>query len=446
MIKQKVRLYARVSTEEQARKKNSIPAQLNKLYAYCKENDYEVVNEYIDEGISASTIKKRKALLRMLNDLQRNDIILFTNLDRFSRNVLDANKMIEMFEPLNVSFKAIGEEDIDITTADGRFLFNLKVNLAERERAKVSERILTVFDYKLSQGKLINGRLPRGYTRSADGYAVINDDADFIRDVYRTFEDVRQIRTLTRVINNKYKLDLCSKTYRRILKQQAYIGLYRDKYIFPPIIKNEQFERVQRIFDGNTIKATKNQTYIFSGLIKCKVCGMRLGGSSSNGNSGDRKLKYKMYKCPKCQRGNGTHQCLAEKKLEKHLLPIVMDAIQNKIYTLSAYESQITQNRDIIDATKDKIKRLQDLYIDGKISKEQFDNKYEGLNKILDEESKKTNLKMIAKAKEDYEKLLNMNISEIYDQFDDNGKSVFWHSFIDYIVVNDYDNIDIFLQ
>ena len=121
MIKQKVRLYARVSTEEQARKKNSIPAQLNKLYAYCKENDYEVVNEYIDEGISASTIKKRKALLRMLNDLQRNDIILFTNLDRFSRNVLDANKMIEMFEPLNVSFKAIGEEDIDITTADGRF-------------------------------------------------------------------------------------------------------------------------------------------------------------------------------------------------------------------------------------------------------------------------------------------------------------------------------------
>ena len=113
---------------------------------------------------------------------------------------------------------------------------------------------------------------------------------------------------------------------------------------------------------------------------------------------------------------------------------------------MSAYESQITQNRDIIDATKDKIKRLQDLYIDGKISKEQFDNKYEGLNKILDEESKKTNLKMIAKAKEDYEKLLNMNISEIYDQFDDNGKSVFWHSFIDYIVVNDYDNIDIFLQ
>ena len=446
MIKQKVRLYARVSTEEQRKKKNSIPTQLDKLYAYCKANNYEIADTYIDDGISAGTIKKRKAFMRMINDLQQNDIILFTNLDRFSRNVLDANKMLEIFEPLKVTFKAILEDDTDLTTADGRFIFNLKVNLAERERLKTRERILAVFDYKLSQGKLINGQLPRGYSRSADGYAVINDDADFIRDVYCTFEDVRQIRTLTRTMNSKYKLDLSSKTYRRILKRQAYIGLYRDKYIYPPIITNEQFERVQRIFDGNTIKVTKKQTYIFSGLIKCKTCGMRLGGSTTNGNSGGRKLKYKMYKCPRCQRGNGTHQCVAEKKLEKHLLPIVMEAVQNKIYTLNAYESQITQNRDIIDATKDKIKRLQDLYIDGKISKEQFDNKYEGLNKILDEESKKTDLKMIAKAKQDYEKLFNMNISEIYDQFDDNGKSVFWHSFIDYIVVNNYDDIDIFLQ
>ena len=48
----------------------------------------------------------------------------------------------------------IDEDDIDTSTADGMFMFNLKVSLAQRELAKGSERIITVFDYKVKNGKI----------------------------------------------------------------------------------------------------------------------------------------------------------------------------------------------------------------------------------------------------------------------------------------------------
>lgn len=439
-----VRLYARVSTEEQRKKDLSVPAQLKKLEDYCTENNLKIVGKYVDNGISAATITKRKGFCKMLDELQQNDIILITRLDRMSRNVLDSNKLLEKFAPLNVTFKAISEEDVDVTTADGKFLFDLKVSLAERERKKTSERIKDVFAYKLSRGELITGRLPRGYMRVDNKAVIVDKDAEFIQDVFDTFEQIRQIRTITRILNEKYKLDLTSKTYRRILKKTEYIGLYRDLSIFPPIISIEQFERVQRILGGNTIKITKNRIYIFTGLIICKECGMKLGGTTTNGTTGNTR-KYKMYKCPRCQSGNGTHQCVSEKKLEKKLLPIIMDTIQKRIYELEAYEVNMSQNKNIIKNTEEKIRRLQDLYIDGKIPKETFDIKYEHLNKIISDETQKTDLKKITAAKQNYKKILGMNIIEIYKTLDDKGKSIFWHSFIDHIIINDYNDIKIFL-
>ena len=115
------RLYARVSTDEQRKKEQSVPDQLEALKEYCQEHNYTIKGIYHDDGISAATIDKRKDFCRMLDDLQQNEVILFTKLDRFSRDLLDGNLLLKRFAPLNVSFKAILEPDIDVTTADGKF-------------------------------------------------------------------------------------------------------------------------------------------------------------------------------------------------------------------------------------------------------------------------------------------------------------------------------------
>ena len=115
-------LYGRVSHDEQAKFGFSIQNQIDRLKEYAEKNNLVIVDSYIDEGYSAGS-KKRPELQRLLGDLHRFDLVIFTKLDRFTRNVLDANEMVKDFQKYGVAIKAIDEEDIDTSTADGMFNF-----------------------------------------------------------------------------------------------------------------------------------------------------------------------------------------------------------------------------------------------------------------------------------------------------------------------------------
>ncbi|RKZ29529.1 recombinase family protein, partial [bacterium] len=66
-------LYARVSTEKQAQKDLSIPAQISAMRDFAKKQDFKVVGEYIDEGKSAKTIN-RPQLKRLLERCKKDKI------------------------------------------------------------------------------------------------------------------------------------------------------------------------------------------------------------------------------------------------------------------------------------------------------------------------------------------------------------------------------------
>ena len=61
----KAAIYARVSTEEQVHN-FSIENQLERLRKYCKDRDYNIVEEFIDPGFSGTTLN-RPALTKLLD-------------------------------------------------------------------------------------------------------------------------------------------------------------------------------------------------------------------------------------------------------------------------------------------------------------------------------------------------------------------------------------------
>jgi len=86
----KTAIYIRVSTDEQAREGDSIPAQREALRRYIEEHDDLILaGEYIDEGISGRKFQQRDDLQRLLDDVRAGkvDLIAFTKLDRWFRSV-----------------------------------------------------------------------------------------------------------------------------------------------------------------------------------------------------------------------------------------------------------------------------------------------------------------------------------------------------------------------
>ncbi|WP_429999877.1 recombinase family protein [Metabacillus fastidiosus] len=146
-------LYIRVSTEEQAKEGYSIRAQTERLKAYCVSQEWEVVDFYIDDGISAKDMN-RPNLKRMIKHIEQGliDCVLVYKLDRLTRSILDLYKLLEIFDKHNCKFKS-STEVYDTTSAIGRMFITLVAALAQFERENLSERVRMGMEQKAREGK-----------------------------------------------------------------------------------------------------------------------------------------------------------------------------------------------------------------------------------------------------------------------------------------------------
>lgn len=378
-------LYGRVSHDEQSKFGFSIQNQIERLEKYAEENNLQIVDSYIDEGYSAGSTK-RPQLQRMLQDLHRFEIIIFTKLDRFTRNVLDANEMVKMFTANNVSIRAIDEEDVDTSTADGMFMFNLKVSLAQRELAKGSERIKTVFDYKINHGQPISGGVTFGYKiETVDGMKKIvknEEEAHIVEEIFDHFLHHQSIRQTALYINDKHDLDFEYITYNRILKRPMYAGIYRGNENYcEPYITKETFDKVQSILANNIRVRKNNYIYLFSGLVACPKCGKKMVGLNTKNPQG------KVYYYYRCNKSRIITSCdakhIREDLIEDYLLQNIERLANDYIYTASVEIDKKSKPKIDIQEIKDEIDALNYMFRKKRIPEKEYDYEYAILEKKL---------------------------------------------------------------
>ena len=89
--KRTVAIYARVSTEHEAQ----ISALENQIQYYDdileRHPEWELYDKYIDEGVTGTSVKKRRSFIRMMEDAAagRFDLIITREVSRFARNTVD---------------------------------------------------------------------------------------------------------------------------------------------------------------------------------------------------------------------------------------------------------------------------------------------------------------------------------------------------------------------
>ena len=157
--------YARVSTDKDDQL-NSLENQSKYFREMISENkNWNLIGEYIDEGISGTQVLKRDNFLKMINDSKEGklDLIITKEISRFSRNVVDSIKYTE--ELLNngtvVYFLS---DNINTIYPDSEFRLTLMSSLAQDEVRKLSERVKFGIKRMIKDGKIIGSSLT-GYYR-----------------------------------------------------------------------------------------------------------------------------------------------------------------------------------------------------------------------------------------------------------------------------------------
>ena len=426
----RVVLYGRVSHDEQRKYGYSIYAQLDRLRAYAEENGYIIVDEFIDDGYSASSTK-RPALQEMLKRTKEYDVILFTKLDRFSRNVLDANELVQRLDREKVSIKAVEEDDIDTSTADGMFMFNLKVSLAQRELKKLSERVKSVFKWKIENGQAITGSHPVGFcVKQIEGVKrVCKQDGmqELIEDLFEHFLVHHSITKTMQYINDKYDKDYSFPVIRRILTSPLFAGSYcgNDNYC-ERYISFKTFAQVQKIVQKN-LKEKISHTYLFTSLIICPCCQNNLSGVMIRG-------KHR-YKCNACIRNKYSDdrftKTVSEAAIEDYVLQSIDNEIQNYIYKAKVKRPK-TDIEKRVKEIHGEMARLNHIFKKKRISEEVYDREYDELEIEL------SKLKSYEQEK-DYshlEKFLNSNWKNTYSLLNKENKRALLRSVIDNIYID----------
>lgn len=425
----RARLYVRVSSDEQAKKGLSIPVQLENLKKYCIENGYEISDIYIDNGISAGTIKKRHEFVRMLNELEQNDTILITRLDRMSRNVYDANFLLQKFEPLNVHFKAILEDDIDTTSADGKFIFDLKVSLAERERKKTSERMKDIFDSKRSKGEWCGGAIPLGYKLDETKHLAPHERyAEAVKYLFEAYASNHRLRKIQRYLKENYGINYSFHGLYDVLSNKRYYGYFGDT----PLISEPLFCKAQAIREKATsyARVKEGRTYLFQTLVKCR-CGRTMLSTYNKLKANNR--FYIRYTCsvPQCKPDGNKHSNINEMKLEK-LFVKELEPYRNQNFEISSKPKTEPTVKDIDDALEKK-SRLKEMYIEGFIDRERFDKEMQEIESILSQDFSKENTVEILTSITD--------IKDFYMNLSREEKQVFIASLVEEIIVESPKNI-----
>lgn len=453
----KALLYTRVSTEEQVKFGLSLEAQLEDLKKYCEENHLKIRNIYSDEGISGGSVKKRKALQQMVSDAQSGDIILFTKLDRFSRNLLDANIIVEDLVARNVSIKAIHEDDIDTSTADGKFIFNLKLSLAQREREKVSERITDVFKFKIKNGQAVSGKVPYGYKISQENRFEIDElAASEVRELFNRFIKYQNLTAVTNWWNENHPNDQRSAASIRNqkLRNKFYLGIHpsglNDSFC-EPIIEKYKFDEVQRIFAGNRNSYNpkgNHQTYLFSKMIRCPHCGRVMTGLYGGGGRNPQKYhKHKFYRCNGVYRNKDHLKCdfrkyLQEVNIEREALEgLIAKSQEIADAKLEPIKPQTDNLEKELQKYKSKDRRLKDLYVDGLLARDEFDDKHKEIQDSINQIKTKLNQNITESSNRAME-LKDIDIKTLYSKLTDENKQLFWKKYINRIEI-DPDTLEI---
>ena len=438
--KLKAALYPRVSHHDQAEFGFSLEAQKKHLIQLCEFKGYEIVDIYEDAGISAKNTN-RPEFQRMMDDMRNGkiDVIVCYKLDRLTRSLSDLEWVLKELEKYNCNLVS-ASEDINTSTANGRFFIKIVILLAELELERTSERIKFVFEDKIKNGGAISGSQPLGYkvgTNEQGEKIVVKDEEtmDEINEIFDYFEKTQSLRQTAWYTNEKYGRIRDSVAIKNFIKNPMYYGYYKgnDNYCLPYMTK-ERWEKINKILSDKNVKIYNSRVYIFSGLLRCKHCGKKIVGHTSIRG----KKEHLYYKCSWRAKNKSCKvmKLVREDAIEEYLIHNINSYIEKHFDKLEkSYndtEMKYRNSTEDIAKLRAEQERVTISFNKGRMSEDKYDKEWERLER----EMAKLKELPVKKDVSHLKSLSDMSWVTMYRELTKENKQIFWRQLIDVIEID----------
>ncbi len=171
--------YTRVSSLKQVENGQSLEAQEAKIRAYCEFKCIELIGVISDKGISGAKVNREgfQGVISLCKKGEVDSVIVYS-ISRFTRSTKDLLNFIDTYVKKKSIILHSLSENLDTSTATGRFMLKVMGAMNELEREQAGERTQAVMAYKKEKGEKTGGDVPYGYDLAPDGVSLIVNEEE----------------------------------------------------------------------------------------------------------------------------------------------------------------------------------------------------------------------------------------------------------------------------
>lgn len=300
-------IYCRVSTEEETQI-HALKGQIKEAIEAVNENHWILVKQYVDEGKSGTTTKKRTEYNHLVADLEENqfDVIVVKSQDRLMRNTKEWYLFLDRL--LQYKKKLYFYLERKFYTPEDALITGIKAILAEEYSRELSKKINQAHRSRQQKGSNISITSNTwGYDKVKKEVKINEEEAKIIQFIYQCCIGGLGSRLIAkelegRGIKNRKGGRFSETTIRRILRNPLYKGtavmnqrhvdfetkrvvpvketewIYHEQMV-PAIVTKEIWDRANQkmneriISNQSSQRGKKKGSHPLAGKIICKQCG-----------------------------------------------------------------------------------------------------------------------------------------------------------------------------
>ncbi|HEV3046860.1 MAG TPA: recombinase family protein [Solirubrobacteraceae bacterium] len=267
------------------------------------------------EELDVSGSKLRRPVLDAIMARIRNgesDGIIVNDLDRYSRDVLGGNLLLVEIKEAGGTLVSV-HENLDITTPDGKMMFDFRMAIAENVIARTREKWAEAQRHAVEKGVYTEPYVPAGYEKGEDRRLRLNADAPIIKQAFRMRAAREPTVRIVDFLNDRLPRPegglWIAPTVERIFSRRIYVGELSRRGVTntqacEPLVTETEWQAAQ-ITRKKSSPRTKSD-HLLVGIIRCAGCRYLM-----TPNAGLVKKRGKVYRIPnyRCRRLHGAGRC-----------------------------------------------------------------------------------------------------------------------------------------
>lgn len=265
--------YIRVSTEEQVKHGQGLDIQEKEINNFCKSTKTELLNTFIDKGISgANDVSKRKGLNDLLLYCKDNEVhqVIVTKMDRLARDVYIQLWIEKELKIHDIQIISISEDNLNGDDYMTNAMRQMVAVFAELEKNRIADRLVSGRRNKAENGQKASGNCPFGYKYQYDSNGknpiVVVDDvqAAIVKNMFSMYLQGNSLQAIATRLNDDGTLNARGNQWSKqavkvILSNQFYTGVVKFNDIklagqHESIISKITFKKVQAALNQNAKK------------------------------------------------------------------------------------------------------------------------------------------------------------------------------------------------